>query len=156
MLARYNRIANERIYLACAGLNDAEYRKARTGSFGSIHGLLNHVLLGDRIWMARFEGAGRKTPPLNGVLADHFAALRELRVQEDSRIERFFEGLYDAFFSRSFAYLNHEGKPYVESAPVAVGHFFNHETHHRAQVHVMLSDAGAAPPALDLHRAINP
>ena len=38
MLAKYNRIANERLYAACAQLEDAEYRKPRAGSFGSIHG----------------------------------------------------------------------------------------------------------------------
>ena len=49
MLARYNRIANERLYERCGQLDSAEYRKQRQGSFGSIHGLLNHILLGDRI-----------------------------------------------------------------------------------------------------------
>jgi len=64
MLARYNRIANERVFERCSLLDEAEYRKERRGSLGSIHGLLNHILLGDRIWMARFEGEGRLTPAL--------------------------------------------------------------------------------------------
>src|SRR5690242_1796702 len=79
MLARYNRIANERIYDQCAQLTDAEYRKQRQGSFRSIHALLNHVLLGDRIWMSRFEGSGRTTPALNTVLFEDFNALRSAR-----------------------------------------------------------------------------
>jgi uncharacterized damage-inducible protein DinB len=81
MLARYNRIANERLFEKCAALEPVEYRKVREGSFGSIHGLLNHLLLGDRIWMARFEGKGRETPPLNAVLFDEFSALRTARVE---------------------------------------------------------------------------
>ena len=44
MLARYNRIANERLYEQCAKLDLAEYRRERRGSFGSIHALLNHIL----------------------------------------------------------------------------------------------------------------
>ena len=51
MLAQYNRIANERLFAKCAQLNDVEYRKQRAGSFGSIHGLLNHILLGNRRWL---------------------------------------------------------------------------------------------------------
>jgi uncharacterized damage-inducible protein DinB len=39
---------------------------------------------------------------------------------------------------------------------VAVSHFFNHQTHHRGQVHVMLSQASAPLPSLDLHRIVNP
>ena len=156
MLARYNRIANERLYEKCAALEDAEYRKPRKGSFGSIHGLLNHLMLGDRIWMARFEGGGRETPALGTVVSNDFSELRAQRAVEDARIEIFFDNVYEAFFARSFAYLSHEGRPRVEAAPVAVGHFFNHQTHHRGQVHVMLSQAGVIPPTLDLHRALNP
>jgi mandelate racemase len=48
-LARYNRIANERLFELCAQLDSVEYKKRRQGSFGSIHGLLNHIFLGDRI-----------------------------------------------------------------------------------------------------------
>jgi hypothetical protein len=65
LLARYNRIANERLYSACAYLNDAAYRKQRPGSFGSIHGLLNHILPGDRRWIGLFENRQRVTPPLD-------------------------------------------------------------------------------------------
>jgi uncharacterized damage-inducible protein DinB len=156
LLARYNRIANERIYSACVDLNDAEYRKQRPGSFGSIHGLLNHILLGDRRWIGLFENGQRVTPPLNQILYDDFASLRSARAREDARIESFFSDLDVAFWGRSFQYTNNQGKDYVETAHVAWSHLFNHQTHHRGQVHVMLSDAQVSPPALDLHRIINP
>jgi len=156
MLARYNRIANERIFDRCVKLDDVEYRRTRSGSFGSIHHLLNHVLLGDQIWMDRFQGGAPKTPRLDMILAESFPELRSARHMQDTQIEEFFARLHDDFFSRSFSYTNHRGLNYVESAPVAVSHFFNHQTHHRGQVHVMLSQAQVAPPSLDLHRIINP
>ena len=156
MLARYNRLANERLFTKCAQLDDAEYRKERTGSFGSIHGLVNHILLGDRRWMGLFENGERATPRLNQILYDDFYALRSARVREDARIEAFFAECDAGFWSRSFAYTNNQGKDYVETAHVACSHLFNHQTHHRGQVHVMLSQAQVAPPALDLHRIINP
>jgi uncharacterized damage-inducible protein DinB len=156
MLARYNRIANERIYAACGQLNEPEYRQERRGSFGSIHALLNHILLGDRIWMSRFEGGGHVTPPLNTAQADDFPALHAARIQEDERIERFFAAIDAAFLTRSFPYTNNRGLDYVETATVALAHFFNHQTHHRGQVHVMLSQTSVAPPSLDLHRIANP
>jgi uncharacterized damage-inducible protein DinB len=156
LLARYNRIANERLYATCAQLNDVEYRKQRPGSFGSIHGLLNHILLGDRRWMGLFENGQRVTPPLNQILFDDFPSLRSARVREDARIESFFSNLALDFWYRSFQYTNNHGKDYVETAQVACSHLFNHQTHHRGQVHVMLSQTQVAPPALDLHRIINP
>lgn len=156
MLSRYNRLANERLYACCAQLEDGEYRKERRGSFGSIHGLLNHLLLGDLIWMARFEGGGNTTPPLDSILFDDFSELRSARNKQDIAIEEFFDCLPNDFTSRSFRYINNRGTESVERAPVAVAHFFNHHTHHRAQVHVMLSQTSVKPPSLDLHRIINP
>jgi uncharacterized damage-inducible protein DinB len=156
MLARYNRIANGRLFAACAQLDDAEYRKPRAGSFGSIHGLLNHILLGDRRWMGLFESGDRATPPLGRILYDDFSELKSAREREDARFEAFFAGLDAAFWSRSFPYTNNQGKDYVETAHVACTHLFNHQTHHRGQVHVMLSQTPVAPPSLDLHRIVNP
>jgi uncharacterized damage-inducible protein DinB len=156
MLARYNRIANERLYEACACLSDAEYTRSRAGSFGSIHGLLNHTLLSDRIWMARFTGEGGTTPPLDTVLSPSFGQLRPMRQAEDRRIEDFFSQLDGGFLQRRLAYTNSKGVQYSEEVPVAAAHFFNHQTHHRGQVHIMLSQASLQPPSLDLHRIINP
>ena len=156
MLAQYNRIANERLFAKCAQLDDVEYRKQRAGSFGSIHGLLNHILLGDRRWMGLFESGERVTPPLNQILYDDFSELRSARAKEDARIEAFFARLDPAFWSRSFAYTNNQGKDYTEKAHVACTHLFNHQTHHRGQVHVMLSQTLVGPPTFDLHRIINP
>ena len=156
MLAGYNRLANERLFAKCAQLDDVEHRKRRAGSFGSIHGLLNHILLGDRRWMGLFESGERLTPPLNQILYDDFPELRSARVREDLRIEAFFAALDAAFWNRSFAYTNNQGKDYLETAHVACSHLFNHQTHHRGQVHVMLSQTPVPPPSLDLHRIVNP
>ena len=155
IFARYNRVANERLYEQVGKLDLAEYRRERRGSFGSIHALLNHILLGDRIWMSRFAGGGKTTPPLNTVLFETFAELNSARVEEDAGIEAFFENVDDGFLTRSLAYTNSLGKDYVDEAGPAVLHFFNHQTHHRGQVHVMLSQTAVSPPALDMHRILN-
>jgi uncharacterized damage-inducible protein DinB len=156
MFAHYNRIANERLYEKCAELDVDEYRKERRGSFGSIHALLNHMLLADRIWMSRFSGGGRTTPPLNTILFENFAELRSARVEEDASIERFFEVADDSFVGRSLAYTSSLGKDCVETVPVAVLHFFNHQTHHRGQVHVMLSQTSVKSPSLDVLCLLKP
>jgi uncharacterized damage-inducible protein DinB len=156
MLSRYNRIANERLYESCGQLDPLEYRRQRQGSFSSIHGLLNHILLGDRIWMARFQGRGQSTPPLNTVLFEDFADLHSARIREDHEMEAFFEHVTADFLERPFTYVNNKGHEYTEQPSVAVSHMFNHQTHHRGQVHVMLAQTAVQPPSLDLHRIINP
>jgi uncharacterized damage-inducible protein DinB len=156
MLARYNRVANARLYEQCGKLELTECRRERRGSFGSIHGLLNHILLADRIWMSRFAGGGSTTPPLNTILFESLLELSAARNQQDASIEAFFEKADDGFLTRPMHYTNSRGKDCVEAAPVAVLHFFNHQTHHRGQVHVMLSQTDVPPPSLDLHRIFNP
>jgi uncharacterized damage-inducible protein DinB len=156
LFARYNRIANERLYGSCGQLDLAEYQRERPGSFGSIHALLNHMLLGDRIWMSRFAGGGKTTPPLNSILFDNFAELSAARIEQDAAIEAFFENVDGDFLTRPLSYKNSLGVECTDAAPRAVLHFFNHQTHHRGQVHVMLSQTDVKPPSLDMHRILNP
>ena len=156
IFARYNRVANERLYEQVGKLDVAEYRRERRGSFGSIHALLNHTLVADRIWMSRFSGGGKTTPPLNTILFETFAEINSARAEQDAGIEAFFEKIDDDFPTRRLAYTNSRGKECVDEAAPAVLHFFNHQTHHRGQVHVMLSQTEVSPPALDMHRILNP
>lgn len=156
-LARYNTIVNERLFMACSELPDNEYRRERAGSFRSIHGTLNHLLLADRIWMDRFTQPDIiGTPALDTVLYDDFNLLRAARVSEDRRIEDFMNGLDDGFLLRDVPYVNSRGVSCSDPAPLIVGHLFNHQTHHRGQIHVMLSQTSVPRPNFDLHRAIRP
>ena len=149
-LARYNKVANARLYEQCGKLELAEYRRERPGSFGSIHALLNHTLLGDRIWMSRFAGGGSTTPPLNTVLFETFAELSSARSEQDAGIESFFANVDDGFVTRSLRYTNSLGKDCTDPAPHAVLHFFNHQTHHRGQAHAALTMRGVDPGDTDL------
>ncbi len=156
MLAVYNRRANRRLYDACSRLTDAERKQRRPAFFGSIHGTLNHILVGDRIWLARFSGKEVPSTGLDAILYERFAELWEAREREDARIEEFVEGIDEKFSSATIRYENNEGRVMEDPVGVLLPHFFNHETHHRGQIHDMLSGAGVPPPVLDLHRIIRP
>jgi uncharacterized damage-inducible protein DinB len=154
--ALYNRLANQRLYQACAGLSDDERRRDIGAFFRSVHGTLNHLLLGDRIWMTRFEGGSHPSTNLGAILFDDFDALRTARGDMDTRIEAFFSALPAGFLERSLSYVNNAGVRSEDPAAVILPHFFNHQTHHRAQVHTLLSQLGRDPPVLDLHRVLRP
>ena len=156
MLARYNRLANERLYDACAALDDVEREKVRPAFFKSIHGTLNHIMVGDRIWLARFQGRTVPSTNLDAILYDSFDALRTARQAEDQRIEAFAHRIDDAFLAGTIRYENNEGRLFEDPAAMLVIHFFNHQTHHRGQVHDMLSQTAVPPPVLDLHRVLKP
>lgn len=156
ILARYNTLANRRLYEACARLSDAERKKPRPAFFGSIHGTLNHIMVGDRIWLARFGGEEILSIDLDAVLYEDFAVLWEAREAEDARIESFTFELDVRFLDGTIRYVNNEGKVYEDPIDLLVTHFFNHQTHHRGQIHDMLTQTNVSPPVLDLHRIIRP
>lgn len=150
-LAGYNRWANERLYDAAAKLDDAQYRMDRGAFFGSVHGTLNHLVVADRIWMRRFTGTG-EVSPLDTILFERLEDLRAERAAEDARIIAFADGLDDAGLARVIEYSNSAGRRFSQSVETALDHFFNHQTHHRGQVHALLSHflGNAATPSLDL------
>ena len=150
MLARYNTLANGILYDACAGLTDAERKRERPAFFKSIHGTLNHIMVGDRIWMTRFEGGEAPSTKLDTILYEDFAGLGAARQAEDARIEGFMAKLTAEFLAGGIRYVNNEGNSYDEPVPLLLTHLFNHQTHHRGQVHALLKEAGVAPPPLDI------
>jgi uncharacterized damage-inducible protein DinB len=156
LFARYNRLANEMLYEVCARLSEEERRRDLGAFFKSVHGTLNHLLLGDRIWMTRFEGGSHPSTDLGSILHDDFAALRDARAAMDVRIEKFFTALPPDFAAGSIRYLNNAGIVSDDPLDVLLPHFFNHQTHHRAQVHTLLSQLGQDTPVLDLHRVLRP
>lgn len=142
--AAYNRWVNRRIYETAAGLTD-EVRTRDVGLyFGSVHGTLNHLLVADYIWMRRFTGNGPLPERLNLILHEDFAALRDAREAEDERIITFIDQIDD--FERILEYQNSTGRTFRQRLGSALAHFFNHQTHHRGQVHAGLTIAGITEP----------
>ncbi len=140
MFAGYNAWCNERLYDAAATVSDADYRADRGAFFKSLHGTLNHLLVGDRIWMRRFTGVGDVPPGLDAILYDDFAALRAARRSQDTLIRRYIDRLSEDDLRRSIRYRTVVNPQTIEQplAP-ALDHFFNHQTHHRGQAHALLS-----------------
>jgi uncharacterized damage-inducible protein DinB len=149
-LARYNAWANRRLYDACGALPEAEYMKPRAAFFGSIHGTLNHLLVGDRIWIARLERKPNPKITLDQVLYGDLVALRIARQAEDDHLINLVGGIAERSLDQPLAYANMAGKRYQTPLRLALGHLFNHQTHHRGQAHGLLSQTTVAPPSLDL------
>lgn len=149
LLARYNSWANERLYESVARLADAEYRAARPSFFGSIHATLNHILVGDRLWMSRLAG-GSLSLPLNKILYDDLASLRAARRAQDKLLIELVASIPSARLDDKLTYRNTKGTPFATPYRLVLGHLFNHQTHHRGQVHDMLSQTKVPPPELDL------
>lgn len=151
MFAGYNAWCNERLFDAAAKVSDADYRANRGAFFKSLHGTLNHLLVGDRIWMQRLTGHGDVPASLDAILFDDFAHLRAARRAEDTAIGRYIESLNDDDLGRKIRYRTFSNPADIEQvlAP-ALDHFFNHQTHHRGQAHGLLTAMTGDAPSFDL------
>jgi uncharacterized damage-inducible protein DinB len=151
MMAGYNAWANARVYEAAAGLSDSQYRADRGAFFKSVHGTLNHLLATDRIWLRRFSGEGDAPTSLDVILFDTLDDLRSARVAEDRRIVAYVEALTEEDLDGAVSYRTITN-PVTITQPLgpALAHLFNHQTHHRGQVHGLLTGLGLAAPSLDL------
>lgn len=150
MLARFNGWANGHIYDCCARLSDADYRLDRKAFFGSIHATLNHLLVVDKLWRARVENAVTNIKGLNEILHDDFAALRAARTAEDAALVGTVDGLGDPDLSKPVKFRFMDGTRSEASTELILVTLFNHQTHHRGQIHTMLTQAGITPPPLDI------
>jgi uncharacterized damage-inducible protein DinB len=151
MMAGYNAWCNERIYDVAAQLSDGDYRADRGAFFKSVHGTLNHLLVADRIWLKRFSGRGDAPNRLDAILFENLNDLRDARHKEDERIVAYIGSLSEADLGDRIRYKTITNPVEIEQplAPALI-HFFNHQTHHRGQVHCLLTGFGLEAPSLDL------
>jgi len=150
-LAAYNRWMNDRIYDACAKLSDEERKRDAGAFFKSIHGTLNHILLGDRVWLGRLVGVPFVVKTLDQELYADFTELRAQRGKTDEDIVAWADSLTEAAFDGQMSYMS-TVNPQLRIYPfwVAVTHLFNHQVHHRGQVTTLLTQRGIDPGVTDL------
>jgi len=153
LMARYNRWQNENLFGVADQLTDAERRRERGAFFGSIHQTLSHLLWGDRAWMSRFTDV---PPPEGGIpqsvsLYPDWDGLKRERAAFDKMILSWAEGLDESWLTGDLTWFSGAIKREISKPKwILVTHMFNHQTHHRGQVHCMLTQAGARPHDTDL------
>lgn len=154
--ARYNRWQNRSLYGAADNLGDAERKADRGAFFGSIHGTLSHLVFGDQIWMHRFTGNEAFRPIAKsisesvGAIAD-WDRLKATRVDLDERIVGWADGLSPRDLEGDLTWFSGAtGKELTRPRWTLIAHMFNHQTHHRGQVHCLLTQLGQRPEATDL------
>lgn len=150
-MALYNRWANRRLYAACGKLTEERYYQPSGMSFGSIHGTLNHLIVGDRLWLARIEAKPAPALKLDDQPFADLKALKAARDHDDDYMIELTNSYNDADLATVLSYRT-VTQPADVSTPLHLCwlHVFNHQTHHRGQIHDQLSQTDVPPPPLDL------
>jgi uncharacterized damage-inducible protein DinB len=154
LMARYNAWQNDNLYTAADGLTDEDRRRDRGAFFGSIHATFNHLMYGDRIWMHRFSGTPK--PPQGSIkdslnLIADWTELKAQRVAFDAAIVAWADQIDAEWLGGDLTYYSGAAhREFTKPRGMLVTHFFNHQTHHRGQVHCMLTQCGVRPGDTDL------
>jgi uncharacterized damage-inducible protein DinB len=155
-LARYNRWMNDKLYGLAATLSDQARKRDGGAFFKSLHGTFNHLLLADRIWLARFTGVtvpddfmGPGIRSLDQELYVDFEDLRRERALTDDELSAWVSELTPERLAAPLVYMRRGRK---EEPPLwwAVAHLFNHQTHHRGQITTLFMQQGCDPGVTDL------
>lgn len=160
LMAAYTAWQNGSLYRAADTLTDAARRQDRGAFFGSIHQTLDHLLWGDRVWLHRLAG----TPPpetsdIAGSVSTHpsWEALKAARRETDAAIVDWSERVVEDDLEGDLTwYSGSRGGAVTRPRWALAVQLFNHGTHHRGQVHAMLTAAGAAPEDTDVQYLDSP
>lgn len=161
VLARYNQWMNRKLYALSAQLDDSERKRDRGAFFKSIHGTFNHLMVGDTVWLHRFTGspearardaAGEPiaVTGLSEELFSDFAQMTRERERIDALILAYTYALEEPQLLADFSYKTVAGVAQKQPLWRPLGHFFNHQTHHRGQITTLLSQRGRDPGSTDL------
>ena len=151
MLARYNLWATARLFAHVDALSEDEYRRDVGLFFRSVHGTLNHLLVGEqRVWFVRFaEGVSPKLRLDEEVEPDR-GRLKSALLAGAARWQPFIDGLDPSRFAGPIDYTSTKGVPQSLPFSATLAHVFNHGTHHRGQITAAITAMGHPCPELDL------
>ncbi|MER1939889.1 DinB family protein [Castellaniella sp. FW104-16D08] len=162
LMAEYNEWMNAKLYEAARRLPDQELLADRKAFFGSILGTLNHLIVGDTIWLNRFAThpanyssleVVRSLPiptSLNQLVFADIRGLSERRALLDQTIRKWANSVADQDLDFVLSYSNMKNVPAKRNFYSLLVHFFNHQTHHRGQATTLLSQAGIDVGATDM------
>lgn len=150
-LARYNVWATRRLLDEVAGVSESDYRKDAGLFFKSIHGTLNHLLVGEHmLWYPRFARGVSPKVELNAEVEPDRDRLGQALKGGAANWLPLIEGWPAERFDGALNYTNMRGQAMSLPFAATLAHVFNHGTHHRGQVTAALTALGHASPELDL------
>ena len=153
LMARYNAWQNQNLMDAASGLDQAARQAERGAFFGSIEKTFSHILWGDGIWLSRFES---REPPASyrtdsTALIESWEWFREERLAFDRKILDWAHRVSPEWFDGDLTWHSGvSGRTASQPRRMLAVQLFTHQTHHRGQIHAMLTAAGARPDATDV------
>ncbi len=152
-MARYNAWQNDGLRKMVSEMPLEDLTKDRGAFFGSIFATLNHLLWGDTLWISRFDGgAGPAVPAVeHREITPTPAVWAAERFQMDARITLWAASVNAIDLVGDLTWFSDAAQREItKPKALCVMQLFNHQTHHRGQIHAMLTSLGLKPNDTDL------
>ena len=151
-----NAWANHRLLKACGQLSQDEFAARRTSFFPSIKATLNHILTVDWYYLEIFERSFAGLPATTDSWRffepdepfDTCAEIAREQRAADRRLIALCGSLTEGQLDTTIHIPRKQG-PAHDYARRILAHLFEHDIHHRGQVHAMLAGTSVKPPQLD-------
>jgi uncharacterized damage-inducible protein DinB len=141
----YNYWANKRLLEVADGLTPEQLHLSQGHSWGSIQGVLLHIMNAEWIWLRRWQGESPKSFP--GV--EQFPAVAGLRqrwAEVEGEMRSFVAAQTPQGLLREVTYTSTKGEVYRLILWQMMAHVVNHGTHHRGELAAMFALMGIPHP----------
>lgn len=167
LFADYNQLMNQRLFSSAAHLPYDELHKDCRVFFKSMIGTLNHIMVGDIIWLKRFSkhlssqkvlayiSDLEKPKSLDAILFNDLDSLKVEREKIDEIIIQWISSLSETDIEECISYKNMAGISFTQKYSSLISHLFLHQVHHRGQATALLSQYDIDFGETDLIEIIN-
>lgn len=154
LMAKYNQLMNQRLIVASGNLSQSALAEDRGAFFKSVIGSLNHIMVGDILWMKRFAGhpdnyqslhrlEGFEVPEgLTSILFDNLSTFSKVRAKLDDNLIEWCNELNESNLDTTLKYQDTKGVQHAKRFGDLILHMFLHQIHHRGQITTLLSQEG--------------
>jgi len=151
LMAEYNQLMNQRLFTASANLSHTSLNENKGAFFESIIQTLNHIMIGDILWLKRFMNHPTgytslekvneypSAEKLDQILFDDFTTFSSRRKALDKIIIEFCNELNEKDLDNPLSYVNFKKEEHCKKFGSLILHVFLHQIHHRGQVTTLLS-----------------
>ncbi len=160
--AEYNKLMNQRLVVASSNLSNTSLIEDKGAFFKSVIGTLNHIMVGDILWLKRFSshpscygslkpmGNIDKPEKLNNILYVDLTQFSKARRKLDEMIIEWCKEIKIVDLDNPLRYINYKEEQHNKRLGDLILHFFLHQVHHRGQITTLLSQEGIDFGATDL------
>jgi len=159
IMAQYNQRINSQLFSKAMELEHFELERNMGAFFDSVIGTLNHIFIGDILWLSRFKSHSdnytalsslEQYPAPNDILFTDISDLWTSRIELDKTIIKWISETDKTDFQKDFLYRDTKDLEFRKNFGEVVSHLFNHQTHHRGQVSTLLKQLGKDIGVTDL------